>query len=169
MYIRQTQTCVLQIPKCGTHTLKRAMCEVYGKTTHGGHVKLSTMIRNNRDAKEAVAIIRDPLERFVSSLNYDLGDTNTPLEQAMKMAFRTPRKAVYTTQQSYLDVDFPVVLFPFERIGDALQYLGYEGEPIHANKGNGKWSLHDLEPWLPQIEAFISEDYPLREKALAWR
>jgi len=172
MLIPSRRLFFIEIPKTGTTSVKKALAARYEGVAQKGHLPLSALLNwceKSGEPKpiEAVALIRCPIERFVSAINYDFGDTKEPLEQAVRRALKEQRSQVYRLQSSYVDsTEIPVTLFAFEDMGLALQYMGCDTVAPHENKGPARWNWQDLKPWHEEIEQFVADDWPLRRKVM---
>lgn len=168
MFIPETRALVLQIPKCASNTLTAGIERRYGKCKLPGHMRLSEMVRQARlrgfRAGEAVAVIRDPLDRFLSALNHVYGDSAIELDDALNGALRNTRTITFKPQSWFVDCDWPIRLFAFEDIGGALAHIGYEGEPLHRNRSVKRWTLADLDYRMDEISGFTAVDEPLRAR-----
>jgi len=171
MFIPATGLCVLNIPKCGTNTLNAAIERTYKSRALPNHYTLAEMVeqvqkRGLGKPVEALAVIRDPVHRFLSALNYEFGDNGEPLDRAIDRAIYQRRTIAHKPQRDFLDHDLPVMLVPFERMDLALAKIGYCGKPIHENRSIRRWGVEDLAHRLDEIREFVAGDMPLRREAL---
>ena len=161
MFIPALKLSVLCIPKCGTHTITEAFESQFGKCAMPGH-KNAAAHRSLFDDHRIIAFIREPWERFISQINYNLGDVERKmdLDLALDLCLKPSRTVLMSSQASWIDKDTELCLF--SELETKLRNLGCETVG-HENKGPGRWSLDDLtlSGRMDEIEAFIASDLQL--------
>lgn len=131
-----------------------------------GHLTISEMFErtNYQPDPEIMAVIRHPIDRAVSFINYTTN--NTTLDERMEFIAKLHHSNLVSRKQSYyFDVDVPVKLFPFERIRDAISYIG--GEYVHLNKVPHRWAHENivLHPLWETVIKIYDEDWELYRRA----
>lgn len=161
MYVPQLKLSVLCIPKCGTHTITEALESQFGKCAMPGH-KSAAAHRSLFEEHLIVAFVREPWARFVSQINYNLGDAERKmnLDLALDLCLKPSRTVLMSSQASWIDKD--TELWLFSELTEKLRDLGCETVG-HENKGPTRWSLDDLKDSgrMDEIESFIAHDLQL--------
>lgn len=174
-YYPAAHKAIINVPKCGTSTNDEAIMRLTGDRSviAGGHFNAGVMARviaqetlfDPDNPPEFAMSVRHPWERFVSALNHHYGrashsnDGVSNLDEAME-ACETSTSKVFSTQRSWHSSN--VYLFPFEGL-PILRWLGYNGPPIHENKGPRRWGADQIQGhslFSKRIERY-AEDAPL--------
>lgn len=183
MFIPQTNTLFVEVPKNGSRTLVNAAKKEFGNVLVPGHKPLSYVLdwldRKNHKIRniKVCAIYREPFSRFLSGLNYCAGrHSNYTIDKAITELQKPDgkRDTVYNSQSFYLDVDKvaehyegfcpEVRLFKMSEIDLATFFVGYTGEPLYFNKSSTHFTLSDIKNLETLIQKVYSEDYELTEK-----
>lgn len=159
MYLQEIGLFIVEIPKCGTNTLK-ALESIY-TTSLPGHIPVSVAKKTLGHDFDSLALIRDPWERFTSALNYVYGD-EIALEDAMNGALRHDT-IVLKPQISFIDET--TRLFPFEALPEVVRALGYEGKTPHENASRKRWSVRDIQAQAraSEVGARYYADFAIRD------
>lgn len=164
MYVPELNVFVLAIPKTGTNTISRCLGEMLGRRILPGHLTARQVIRHMGRRPQFWALIRDPVDRFVSSMNFVYGDTRISLDDAMNGAERHGT-IVFKAQEHFLFGE--TRLWPFEEMAGMLAELGYSGPLPHENASRKRWTRVEIASH-PKAEAILARygrDFALRERA----
>lgn len=125
-YIPHLNTILLQIPKSGSSSLVKA-ASMLGPMTHIGHLRASAY---GIPASRIIAVVRDPVSRLVSALNYYY--TPQPVDDMLRhvLKYRIGQVA-FKPQEWFMDI--PCDVYPIERMSDALASIGYFGDVPKEN------------------------------------
>lgn len=177
---------LLNIPKCGSSTVKRCLeYRMLGakipnyKNQYIDHLSLSEMAHSaysegfNINTLRVVGLVRNPLERYLSALNFVFAqERQYTLDQCVNLSFlKTYRGETFyrydilfrpmfdflDTEVSYLD------LYRFEDMASAVQSFGYFGPIPHIQKSTQRFSLSDIEMYIEPIKSFYKNDLVLYE------
>lgn len=164
MYIESLKIYVVNLPKCGSTSMKAAIEAAHGKCRLPGHLRLSRAAAHINERFTAVALIRDPVERFASACNFRFADApHVTLDDAMRQGLRHGETVIFKPQSVFLDSDVPVRLWRFEEMNAALASLGCSPAP-HANKSLRRWSADDIRPHprFRELREKYAADFELR-------
>jgi hypothetical protein len=175
MYLPQRHLIVLETPKCGSRTLVQAAKNQYGSVLCPGHKSLSYTLdwldRKNKAVKVNISgVYRDPVERFLSSLNYTANrDPKCGIDHAVMELQKEDhrRDTVYRSQSYYWD--FKNITYKYEtpfivdisRVEELLKHMGYEGPELFCNRSNKLYGYQDIKNLVSLIEKTYSRDYDL--------
>jgi len=171
MFIPEKNIYLLEIPKCGSRILVKAADLTYKNNTYRGHkdrntglVHLDKLGLINRDTV-VVAVIRNPIDRFLSGLNYLCNrDPRYTLDKALVDLTVTGHRQqmVFRTQSSFLTPhDFKGIttrLCHFSQLQEVCRLLGYTGEPLHENKSPKKYTLLDIRHYIDHLNEHYQDD-----------
>lgn len=164
MYLPEINTVVLEIPKCGSRTLWYSLKRMY-TTSDEGHKLSEDIVRPN---SRVVGIIRDPVDRFVSSVNYRYKDSRKEIDVAADIDYMLRERPykVFWPQHWFTEncpEDCELDLYPFHMLYEALQSLGYNDEFIHKNKGDYRISREKIlkEKRIDDIWDYYKKDFEL--------
>ena len=161
MYLEAFNCILVETPKCGTSTIKKALEAKYGKLPLTGHLTEKAMLdwlgERGIVPEYSVVIWRDPVERFFSGFLHVYSDW-ADMDEALTHAIHTGRASqrIFWPQKRFLDskIDRKVFRFPPHA---ALGFLGVEDVP-HENQSRKRWTLDDVQHRLPEIEALVADD-----------
>jgi len=177
----------IDIPKTGCKTkwavgdLMNADPDMPNGQRFKGHWKLSRaqfyLRQKNIDISEFEfwTVIRDPIKRATSALNYHYANRNRNLpEMSLEefiMFIRTggSKDNLFYSQQSFLDVPHSTVkLWPMEKLGEMLRELGWTYDVPHNNRSTKIWSEEDFRksPKFDYMMEIYHSDWDLYNKAL---
>jgi len=124
-YLPWCDTVVLQIAKSGSSSLVKAASSL-GELTHVGHLPASA----HPVASRYVAVVRDPVDRLISALNYYYGpgDVDDVLRHALR--YRTGQSA-FKPQTWYMDM--PCETYDLADMRLALSSIGHVGDVPKEN------------------------------------
>ena len=155
MFFPKQRLLILEVPKCGSRTLVKAGKKQFGHNEFAGHLSIVDVERKINDKKKfnhtldweierVVRIVRDPLDRVVSALNYACKDTFSLDYLIDQMLLGNPR-ALNSTQVHWCDSDkYPVHTFKMEDIEDALKWMGCEKVDYWENKSKPVINKRDV-------------------------
>lgn len=162
MYIPALGIFIVDVPKNGSSSLSRSILSTYPDAALPGHIPVSDA-RAVLGNVEAWALIRDPLDRFVSSLNFVYGRSDIHIDDAMNGALRH-QTVVMQPQARFVDPE--TRLFPFEALRAVLAALGCP--ETHENASTRRWTAGDIldHPRGGEALTRYACDAPLRDKAM---
>ena len=176
-YYKDLNVVLIEIPKSGSRTLVAAAATAKVNKHLHGHKQASAIISrcSVRPDTTFMAVIRDPVDRLISSTNYQFaaaferGDfvTVQQIYELWRRPLESRAQTIMTTQSSWLEgaEDYQKKLFRFEDIDEAVRFLGYDGSDgyIHKNKGPGRLSKETLMslPMFDEIMAYYADDVAL--------
>lgn len=164
----------LSPPKCGTHTINKVM-QSLGPTLLTGHMWQEDAIRHLQRQYPHIAPdefqwgmnVRDPIDRFVSSINHQFAERKENLDYIYEELVMTRRLKLFSPMYKYLERCKNILLFKFEDF-EICRWLGWKDPIPHELPGEYRWSRERvlghkhfpkaLEPYLP--------DFKLRECVL---
>lgn len=171
-YSSKLNIILVEIPKSGSRTLHNSLMREDSRLTHCGHLTLGQIFQPNiKDNPKVIAVIRDPLERLVSSVNYSTQSHNPKdpykiLDRILDEKVRTH----FQTQSRFLEYNnkrtYRLKLFKFEDIDKAVKEFGWDEPAPHHNKSIKKFSMTQLLRYsrLDEFKEYYSKDFKLREK-----
>ena len=154
MLVRSLGLFVVEIPKNGSTAIKEAIEAQYGKVSLPGHLTISQMAAHAGE-HPAAAVWRDPIDRFVSAMNFTYGDTpGVTLQDAFNGWWRHRRRVVFQPQSEFLDG--PCVLF--RSVGELLDTLGCE--TVTRNQSVKRWTREEItsHPGIEAVLQFYADD-----------
>jgi hypothetical protein len=90
-----------------------------------------------------LAHIREPIDRFVSALNFNWGDSEKSLDTALEKTFIGFATLTFIPQVFWLDCNQAQQKL-FLSHGDLLRYIGFSGELPHLNQSIKRWTRGDI-------------------------
>ncbi len=176
MYSRKHNKIFLEIPKNGSRAVYyslHAHMPLLG-TGHRTIEEILDEVKANRGVT-AIALIRDPIDRFVSGLNYHVlfkNEVSVKAEIDYLLDPGTRVRVVLKPQHWFFEKGKHVChikLYLYEALDEALKEFEYpeEGSRVH-NRHKHKVSKDQIlkEPRIEEVWEFYKEDFELREKAL---
>ena len=179
MYFPKSRTIILEVPKCGSRTLVKVGKELWGENYLAGHLALKKILSRiqeenrlrpiNWQVDRAIRIFRDPIDRFVSGLNYEAQDKGYTLDYLVNHQFDGKSGTIYAPQHSWCpeeNLPVPVVTFPIHRLQEALKEMGYHNGFPWENKSKQVFTRQDVEnhPRYDEICKKYEYDFELWEK-----
>lgn len=157
MYALDMDTLFIEVPRTGMRSLERALQGV-SSVSHVGHYTVQRFLDCVKvPPTKYVAVIRDPMDRLLSAVNFSCG-TKEQVDQALDKLVRqgystdiiaptSPEELeyVYAPQTAYLDAD---VDYKLHRFGDMQAFYascGLDKVPTHDNKSKKWFSLEALQ------------------------
>ena len=146
MFFPKQRLLILEVPKCGSRTLVKACKKEFGHNEFAGHLSIVDVERKINDKKKfnhtldweiesVVRIVRDPLDRVVSALNYACKGGSFNLDYLIDQMLKSNPKALNSTQVHWCDSDkYPVHTFKIENMVEALEFLGCQKVDYWENK-----------------------------------
>ena len=157
MYATDIDTLFIEIPRTGMRSLEFALRGVY-RVSHVGHYTVQRFL----DCVKApptnyVAVIRDPLDRLLSAVNFSC-NTKEQVDQAFSKllinGYSTEIIApsssdeleyVYAPQTAYLNADVNYRLYRFDDMMGFYNSCGIGKSPPHKNISKKWFSLEALQ------------------------
>ena len=141
MYIVDTDTFYIEVPKTATSAFCTAIVETYPphKLEYNAHIRMSEIIKIlGREPTRSFGMIRDPRRRLVSSVNYccfEPRDIDSCFDRVLGgleldhegTTIDIVRYFAFAPQHLYFDAGHNVEVYPFENMGQAAQSIGWEG------------------------------------------
>jgi len=185
MFVPELGVALLNIPKCGSSTVRQCLqfhverqkvTPVQGQYVN--HLTLSELKETaqqdgfNIDNMRVVAVVRNPIDRLLSNLNFLFADRfSYSLDKCMSLALSDDLSDEHRNlrpMSSFLDADIKgLELFPFEKIIDAVRSFGYSGIVPCLNKSRKRFSVEQLELYIDDISSFYRDDFKIYNVALA--
>ena len=155
MYFPSAKLVILEVPKCGSRTLVRAGKQAYGENYFAGHLTLRKILtritdysherRLNWEVDKVIRIVREPLDRFVSGLNYEAQNKPFSLDYLIDRQFDGKSNTIYNLQGTWCPEDHELVTtYPIHRMSDALADMGYEGGAPWENRSRSIFCKKDV-------------------------
>tara|TARA_R110000796_G_scaffold251271_1_gene382266 strand:+ start:1669 stop:2220 length:552 start_codon:yes stop_codon:yes gene_type:complete len=157
MYALEIDTLFIEIPRTGMRSLERALRGV-SSVSHVGHYTVQRFLDCVKNPPENyVAIIRDPVDRLLSAINFSCLEerhVDRAFEKVLKEGYSTEIIAptcfeelgyVYAPQTAYLDVDVDYKFHSFAAMKGFYQCWLPSKTPFHENKSNKWFSLDQLQ------------------------
>lgn len=173
MILPDRKLIVLEIPKTGSRSVVWALKRNNKNIFYGGHAKLSKLLQRIEENKDnpweykAIGVVREPLERLVSGLNYEsTKGSKFVLQQRLQRILDGKQDPVYSRQSDFVDVpDFPVDLYPLYQIDKVLSIVGYDS-PVHENKSVKRFTQQDIIdcPLYEDLMNYYQPDFDLYEQ-----
>lgn len=131
MYIEGKRTVVVEIPKCASTSLISAVSSCQGISDHGEHFTLRQHKQKNPEAKLGLAIIREPLDRLRSGVEFCMSRKSgagvhavrDDLMQSLRNGRPSDLSVVLYPQYSFLVCDLPVRLYLMSKAQLLLEFL----------------------------------------------
>lgn len=187
MLFYDKQVMTIDVPKTGCQTRwavgNKLNCYQSSKP---GHRKLSGCVKvvnreKFRDPVDYWIVIRNPEDRMISAANYlhQIFFRRTQLnvsfdefvEYHLEQNPKLANTGFFSAHLSFLDVDMPVRVWPFEQHGDMLKELGWTEEIPHRNSSVKKWTRDEIQAskyYQPMMNPY-EKDWELYEFALRSR
>lgn len=185
MFSPDLKVALLNIPKCGSCTVRQCLrfhAERKKATLNGVpyelHLALSEIKESAQkdgfkiDDMQVIAIVRNPIDRFLSGLNYLFSDRYShSLDKCVSLALKNNHNEeylVFRPMSFFLDTDIKgLKLFPFEKITEAVRSFGYVGIVPHINKSRKRFLKEQLEPYMKDILSYYKDDIKIYNTVLA--
>lgn len=168
VYIPAFDKCILCPPKNGTHTIRYVADRIGEDVQLKGHMTAGTVVARLGRAPHFAMTVRDPVERFLSIVNYfSEGRYTGPDVEMLWKTFEGIQGEFWAKPQAYWCEDWPVTLFPFEGL-PIVRWIGWQGEVPHRHPTPVKswsWTLERIEPIVDRVKEHFAQDYTLRELA----
>lgn len=177
MLVPELGVALLNIPKCGSSTVRQCLQfhaerkKVVPIQSHYiNHLTLTELKEAAQqdgfkiDNMKVVAVVRNPIDRFLSWLNFMFADRfSYSLTDCVALAFGDKcngKKENLRPMTDYLNGDMKSLkLFSFENIGEAVRSFGYFGTVPQLNKSRKRFSKEQLEPYIENISSFYEDDF----------
>lgn len=177
MYIFEKDTYITEIPRTGSCTMVHYFDKMYQTSGHG-HLSINTALWwIKRIPSEVYAIIRNPVDRFVSCVNQNFRMDNTApddLDENVDLTMRKlcqlidtkkPIPVLFVSQSEYIDAP-DVRLVPFDDYKEFMGKFGVddpenvfrEEKPISVDRIK-RHKLYD------KIMSYYEPDFALYDKA----
>lgn len=183
MYILDTDTFYIEVPKTATSAFCTAIVETYPpeRLEYNAHIKMSEIIQIlGREPKRSFGMVRDPRRRLVSSVNYSCF-TPDDIDTCFNMVLDGPqldheadtidivRYFAFAPQSIYFDAGENVEVYPFERIQDAAQSIGWNGPlpRVHESKKTFSPDFIQSHRLYEDVLRFYQDDFDLHAEAVA--
>ena len=184
MLVPDLNMVLLNIPKCGSSTVRRCLENHIQKhkmiaqnANFLDHLSLSEMALKletlgfNIQKLRIIGIVRNPLDRYLSALNYAFGDKySCSLAECVDMTLTKDSGDKYSfrmyfrTMSSFLNSSVKnLKLFRFEDISAAVKSFGHTGSVPHLNKSRKRFNIAELKPYIKDIQSFYCNDFNLYE------
>ena len=184
MLVPELNMALLNIPKCGSSTVRKCLENHAQKRKMVpqsinliDHLSISEMSLKVKSAGldiqnlRVVGIIRKPIERYLSALNYAFSDkysrslkeyVGMTLTDRGKEGDKYTYKTYFRTMSSFLDLSIKnLALYRFEDLQEAVASFGYTGFVPHLNKSRKRFSMEQLDPYMEDILSFYEDDIKL--------
>jgi len=159
MFIPQTGQAVIRIPKTGSSSLDemihetydRKKCDCYGHMTAREIAERLDRSGKLNTLKEFVVVVRNPVDRLVSALNYLHGgkqghDLNTAMEDAARVD--EAASIAYRPQYTFLDyvgyVPYRIFAYDYGGVEKAAKRVGCETPMRHDNPSAKRWTTKEV-------------------------
>jgi hypothetical protein len=167
MYLASKRTAVVEIPKCASTSLSDVFCSSFDVSGARQHLTLKQHQQKNPELNLGVALIREPLDRLHSAVEFciarrgvgGVSAARSELDRSIRAGRPSQTSVVLYPQYSFLLCDVPARLYRLSSIGLLLGGLGVDTPPPKSNKT--KRSLR-----LDQVIAVFGEDFVRRFYAL---
>lgn len=185
MLVPELGVALLNIPKCGSSTVRQCLNfhaerkkATPIKNPYINHLTLSELKKAalkdefNIDSMKIVTVVRNPIDRFLSGLNYYFADRYShSLDKCVSLALKNNHNREYIAFRPmtfFVDADIKgLEIFPFEKITEAARSFGYSGTIPYLNKSRKRFSKKQLEPYIENISSFYEDDFKIYNMALA--
>lgn len=177
MLVPELGVALLNIPKCGSSTLRQCLKfhierkkATPFKNPYINHLTLSELkkaaLKDGFDinSMKIVTVVRNPIDRFLSGLNYYFADRYShSLDKCVSLALENNHHREYIAFRPmtfFVDTDLEgLKIFPFEKITEAARSFGYSGIIPYLNKSRKRFSKDQLEPYMENISSFYKDDF----------
>lgn len=182
MFVAPLNLFVVQIPKTGTRTLHEAVRRQHGDDAivFSEHDSILRMFEKASEKglmpdgpPDVMAVVREPVSRFISALNHSFGefsDEEVSLDDAISRAFDSRRNRVFRAQCGYIDTEeCNLQLIPFDHFDAALERVGYRGPSFNDSASIKRWRADDIKkhPRGKEILEHCRLDDKLYERAVS--
>ena len=174
MLFRHNGILILEVPKCGSRTLVKAAKKTWGNNELAGHLsivsveqKIAAKRKSHRvdwEIREVLRIVREPKDRLLSAFNYGAQGKKFSLDTMYKQFLSRNPKALTSTQSFWSDTDrYPITTFTLDEIDKAIDYIGYEGPPLHENPSEKVFTWEEIEshPKYEELLRIYEPDFEL--------
>ena len=160
MYIPSKRTAVVEVPKCASTSLISAIGRCYSVSDAGEHFTLRQHQQKQPDVAVGVALIREPLDRLRSGVefcmasrpNTAVSDVKAELMRSLREGRPSHASVVLYPQYSFLLCDIPARFYLLENIALLTGSLGVASPPPIKNE-----TKKILRP--DQVVAAFGEDF----------
>lgn len=171
-YSSKFNTIILEIPKCGSRTLYYSLMAHDSNLKYCGHLTFGQVFKEDvKDNPKVIAVVRDPMERLVSAVNYSRQNSN-PKDPYSLLDYTLDNKARvhFLPQARFLEYNnkrkYELKLYRFEDIDKAVRELQWDEPAPKHNVSKKSFSMSQLlkYPRLEEFKEYYKRDYGLREK-----
>lgn len=155
------------VPKTGTNSVKAAIEARHGKRPLPGHLTAAQQELHCYDHEwpvdEVIGLVREPIGRFISGLNFVYAKSNLSVDDALNGALRERPVAVFERQTYFWNGEKPVRQIPFHKMNDML--ADFDCGPAEVRNASVKrWGMSHIGHRLDEIRAFLGPDFALWER-----
>ena len=156
MYAQQIDTFFVEIPRTGMRSLEYDLNDIF-KISHVGHYTTQRFLDDIKTTpSNYVAVVRDPVDRLLSAINFACLDTkqvDQAFDKLLREGYSTEIIAptcfeelgyVYAPQIAYMDADVDYKLYKFGDMKNFYKDWVSGKEPTHNNKTNKWFSREEL-------------------------
>ena len=167
MYIPSKRTAVVEVPKCASTSLISAIGRCHSVSDAGEHFTLLQHQQKNPEMELGVALIREPLARLRSGVEFcmasrpsvGVADVKAALVHSLHTGLPSSLSVVLYPQYSFLLCNLPMKLYLLSNIELLLRDLGVSGPPPIKNRTKQSLSLDQVLDVFG--EGFVRELYAL--------
>jgi hypothetical protein len=167
MYISSKRTAVVEVPKCASSSLISAISPRHNVSDASEHFTLRQHQQKNPDIELGLALIREPLSRLRSGVEFcmasrpsvGVADVKAALVHSLHTGLPSSLSVVLYPQYSFLLCNLPVKLYLLSNIELLLRDLGVSGPPPIKNRTRQSLSLDQVLDVFG--EGFVREFYAL--------
>ena len=166
MYIPYINSCIVEIPKCASTSLRHVVYSFFATRTVAVHATLQQHIDGFPSLKTSYALVRDPIDRLKSSVQHRMdrypGGVSIPqIRQSLLSYGKGERPSfddlLFYPQYSFLMSDFPISLYKIENVSFLLADIGISSPAPVKNASLSTISTDQLLDGFG--ESFINEFY----------
>lgn len=169
---------IIEVPRTGMRSLEQSLKGHY-KKTHVGHYTASRFIHDAKHVpQKIVAVIRDPLDRLLSAVNFACQCLDDVTDKFIKLTSKgwdtsiiapTSQEElhyVFCPQTAYLDVSKNYNLIAFSQRQKLYDLFTKPIKPLHTNKSTKWMSLEQLKShkMFKDVMSVYSQDILLYNK-----
>jgi len=168
MYSPYINSCIVEIPKCASTSLRNIVSSFFVTRVVAEHATLQQHITAFPSMKMSYALVRDPIDRLKSSVQYRMdrypdGISIPQIKQSLLSYGRGERPSfddlLFYPQYSFLMSDFPVSLYKIDNVNFLLEDIGISSPAPVENASRSKISTDQLLDGFG--ENFINEFYSI--------
>lgn len=154
------------VTKTGTNSVKEELEAVHGKLRLPGHLSAEYQeqqcAKHNWPVDEVIGLVREPIGRFISGLNYRYAGQDMSADEALDDAM-TNTVDVLRPQSPFWNGTKPVRQIPFPKMDEMLAEFGC-GPAKVRNASVKRWGMSDIDHRMDEIRAFLEPDFALWER-----